>query len=783
MRKLLLLLTCLGWLHLYAQTTLPTNKPNLRIGVLHDGTIATALEKSFHQTVLEEIDQLLRHRYTVEYTDYTGAHEFQRLQENLKTAYSDNDIVIGLGSLASQLVAEQSAFAKPSIASIITNLQLQNIAKTPEGTSGIPNFVYIESPFNISRDLQTLYRVRPYKHLALISSDLVTPREADYFKRLIETNLDKEAVTVKQYNYNSLLSDPNRLDAETDAAYVLPVFGPEGSGVVAQLFDLLNAKKIPSISLFGDTYINRGALLGYQTEQNLSLLPRRIALNVMKIAEGQQAADIPVGIDTYKDNLLINMATARKIGLYPDFNIMADATLVNLQNNDADQQYTLQSVLAQALQSNLDIQLAAKDIPIADTEIGIARSDYLPQADVSTSLSAVDELTALTYQGNQGEINWIGSASVSQVILVEPLLANIAVQKMLKLGEEYELRQTQMDLILDVAEAYLNILRAQTNLAIQQKNVEVTRENFDIAKSKSAIGYAGVTDLYRWEAELATKNIDLNEANASVQQAKYRLNQLLNRPIGEEFSVADETLEDQLLLVADQRTQLVNDYGKLQQFTDFLVAYAKNRLPELDLIDNNIDIQERLKLSNQRAFYLPGISLSGSANRVLAKYQIPEIFEEKDNETTWNIGLGANYPIFQGNLRKKRLQQSNLILDQLAMTRKNISNQLELGIRSNMENIFVSFSRVSLSREAATAATQNFDIVQDAYNQGQVNITTLIDAQNSGLQAELGATNAIYTFILDFLNLERSIGFYYFLASEGERNDFFQALQTHLVSE
>jgi outer membrane protein TolC len=199
-------------------------------------------------------------------------------------------------------------------------------------------------------------------------------------------------------------------------------------------------------------------------------------------------------------------------------------------------------------------------------------------------------------------------------------------------------------------------------------------------------------------------------------------------------------------------------------------------LPTLNILDNNIKVQQRLNLSKERAFYLPAASLSGNVNKLLGKYNIPDGFDPLGNATTWNIGLGINYPIFQGNRRNKELQQSQIQLDQLALRRKDIENQLELRIRSNMENIYVAYSQVTLAREAADAAAKNFDIIQDSYNQGQVNITTLIDAQNNTLQTELNATNAIYSFILDFLNLERSIGFFYFLASEEERSNFYRGL-------
>ncbi|NRB49486.1 MAG: TolC family protein [Saprospiraceae bacterium] len=770
MKRILLFLFFLPALGLLGQAP-------VKIALLHDFASDVGSLGDFGELSKIEILQLLQHRRTIEITDYYGAYQSEQIEQNIQKAYQENDIIVSLGLLSGAALTRRIEFPKPTIVGILADAGLSGLVKSSIGTSTIANLTYIESPFNVARDLQTLHEIRPFQDLALVIDDNLAFQEDLLLREVVRKNLGMDSVAINVYFARALLSGSSELKAGTDAVYALPVL-LEDSTKMSQLFSMFNAKKIPSAALLGDQFVEVGALMGYEQEKHLNLIPRRIALNIMKILEGTKPEEIPVGITTYDENLLINMATAREIKVYPNFEIIANATLLHLLDENTDRELSLQGVIAEALQTNLDRQVAALDVHIADKDIGIARADLLPQVDVTTALSVVDDNTALTYQGFQGAANWTGSANFTQIVYAEPVLANLAIQKLLKKGEEYELDQVQLDMIIDVSEAYLNILQAQTNLSVQQKNVEVTKENFSIATSKNAIGYTGASDLHRWEAELATKNIDLNAAVASVQQAKFRLNQLLNRPINEPFNVKDETLEDQMLLITDGRLEGINDYGKINKFTDFLVDYAKDRLPTLSIIANSIKVQERLRLSRKRAFFLPTVSMNGGANYLIGKYNVPEVFGKTDNVGNWNLAVGVNYPIFQGNLRRQQLDQADIQLKQLGLTQKNVENQLELAIRANMQQIYVSFSRMQLSQEASIAADQNFTIIQDAYNQGQVNITALIDAQNNTLQAELGATNAVYTFILDFLELERSIGFFYFLASPEERSDFFQRATT-----
>lgn len=774
MKRILLFLFLLPALGLLGQAP-------VKIALLHDFAAEVGALGDFGQLSKTEILQLLQHRRDIEFTDYYGAYQSENIEQNIQTAYQENDIVVGLGLLSGSALTRRIDFPKPTIVGILADAGLSGLVKSSIGTSTIANLTYIESPFNIARDLQTLYEIKPFQELALVIDDNLAIGENLLLKEVVRKNLGIDSVEINLYFARALLSGTSELKAGTDAVYTLPVL-LEDSTKMSELFSMFNAQNIPSAALLGDQFVEGGALMGYEGEKHLNLIPRRIALNIMKILEGTRPEEISVEITTYDENLLINMATARQIKVYPNFEIIANATLLHLLDENTERELSLQGVIAEALQTNLDRQVAAMDVHIADKDIGIARADLLPQVDVTTALSVVDDNTALTYQGFQGAANWTGSANFTQIIYAEPVLANLAIQKLLKKGEEYELDQVQLDMIIDVSEAYLNILQAQTNLSVQQKNVEVTKENFNIATSKNAIGYTGASDLHRWEAELATKNIDLNAAVASVQQAKFRLNQLLNRPINEPFNVKDETLEDQMLLITDGRLEGINDYGKIEKFTNFLVDYSKDNLPTLSIIENSIKVQERLRLSRKRAFFLPTVSMNGGANYLIGKYNVPEVFGKTENAATWNLAVGVNYPIFQGNLRRQQLDQADIQLKQLGLTQKNVENQLELAIRANMQQIYVSFSRMQLSQEASIAAAQNFTIIQDAYNQGQVNITTLIDAQNNTLQAELGATNAVYTFILDFLELERSIGFFYFLASPEERSDFFQRATTLFIN-
>jgi outer membrane protein TolC len=310
---------------------------------------------------------------------------------------------------------------------------------------------------------------------------------------------------------------------------------------------------------------------------------------------------------------------------------------------------------------------------------------------------------------------------------------------------------------------------------LRNENVGVTRKNYDIARAKEQVGYSGTSDVFRWESELALDNIDLNSAQAQLRQAQFNLNNLLNRPISEEFKLADIALSDSIILIFDERlTQYINNPGIIELFADFMVEEAFRNLPEIKQLDAAVNVQERSLKSQNRAFALPSLALSGQYDYPIGNYYYPEGVNAIPLQPTYNAAVALQVPIFQGRSRIHQQQQTKIGLLQLQDQMQDLRNKLEFQVRANLETAGASFSNMALSRQSAEAAQKNFEIIQNSYRQGLVNVTSLIDAQNAALSAKINATNAAYTFISDFLAVERAVGYFHFLALEESQEAFLQ---------
>ena len=313
-------------------------------------------------------------------------------------------------------------------------------------------------------------------------------------------------------------------------------------------------------------------------------------------------------------------------------------------------------------------------------------------------------------------------------------------------------------------------------MRIQDENLDVSRRNLKIARTRNAVGYAGVADVFRWESEVARATQASIEAFNNLYLAQMQLNRLLNRTdIGEEFEVEDARLSDELFGRFDPTRigPLIDRAGDVEILTDFLVAEALQNMPSLKQLAANMKAAERQQQMNRRLYYLPTVALRGQADYTFwrAGKGMPPASSDPVNGT-WNLALHFTYPLFQGNQRKIAIDQTAIQQQQLRLQEESLRQQLSQAVRVRMTNLVSRRTNIHFAEVAAASAQKNFELVQDAYQKGQLAITQLVDAQRAALSARQAEAGAVYEYLVSYLQLENSIGGYTMFMTSEEQEAF-----------
>jgi hypothetical protein len=100
------------------------------------------------------------------------------------------------------------------------------------------------------------------------------------------------------------------------------------------------------------------------------------------------------------------MATARAIGTWPRFAIMAEARVINAQAGKRGPLITLESAMADSVRANLELMAAGIDIETSYEEFKVQRGSWLPAAQADGDFTIIDPNIASPFANAQRQFTW-----------------------------------------------------------------------------------------------------------------------------------------------------------------------------------------------------------------------------------------------------------------------------------------------------------------------------------------------------------------------------------------
>ncbi len=766
--------------------------PVVRIGFVMDGPW-DRLDKTKAEFE-EEITDLLGTEFDVRFPEdkqIVGNWTEGAVSAGIDRLLSDAevDLVIALGVLASNDAAIRGDLPKPVLAPVVLDVHLQGLPEE-EGASGVRNLSYTAFPNPFRRDLEMFLRIVPFKKFALLSAPYyrsALQAFGERFPRIAkEMGLEMQVILVGDSAEQALA----QLEPDVEAVYLPPLLHLPAEEQDSLIRGLIRCK-LPSFSLRGRWDVERGVFAGLATEETFPRLARRTALNIQRILLGEDAGTLPYAFPA-RERLTINMATARAIGVYPPFSVLGEAELLDEEAVEIEKQRTLAGTVEEAVKTNLDLAAQDRTVAAGRQEVKGARSDLLPQVEVSALGLIIDEDRAAASFGSRAERALTGTASLSQVIYADPAWANLTIQRHLQTAREEQREGVRLDITLEAATAYLNVLRAKAVERIEKENLNLTRSNLELAKVRQSIGISGPAEVYRWESAIANSRQVVLKATSRRQLAERALNRLLNRPLDELFTTADVDLDDPILITSDERfRKAVDNPWSLAVFRSFMVKEGLANSVELRRLDASIAAQERLLASANRSFWSPRAALSGEVTQFLAEggagqepiaipgFPAADAFPEKD-DTDWGVGVNVSLPLFEGGLRFADQKRAIEDLARLRIERQATRERIALAIETAVLRMQASGPSIRLSRDARETSLKNLDLVQDSYSLGVVSVIDLIDAQTSALVSSQVAANAVYDFLIDLMEMERAANAFDFFRTREEREAWLDRLDAYL---
>ncbi|MFQ5349077.1 MAG: TolC family protein, partial [Thermoanaerobaculia bacterium] len=734
--------------------------PVVRVGLVVDGPWEG--NPGMMELTRTEVATLTEGEFDVRFPDefyLVGDWTIETARTNLDRLLADPEVdaIITWGLLSSHAVCCYGALPKPVIAPVMIDRVIQGVP-IQDGASGVDNLTYVSLPNNLTNELRFYRSMVPFRRVAILTNTGLVEAIPQLVIRTMAIvqflGLDFEYVGVGP-SADDALAD---ISPEVDAVFVWPLFHLPGEEL-QRLIDGFNARGLPSFSAMGGEDVERGMLASLGSDEFLPRLVRRVALNLQRILLGEEPGSLPVAFEM-RDQLTINMATARAIGVSPSWDTLVEARLLHPEAAELPT-LALEAAVDLATAANLDLAARRLSVSAGEQEVAQARAAFGPQLEMSVLGLRIDEDRAAASFGSQAERTLTGSASITQLLYSDGALANLSIQRQLQLSRTQELDALRLDISLEAAVTYLNLLRAKTLVQVQRNNLELTRSNLELAQIRRSIGAANPAEVFRWESQVATDRKELIEAMAQRRVAEMAINRLLHRDLEEHFLTAEVDLDDPYLITGQERFRgYTTTPQRLRVLRDFMVEEGLAASPELQALDAAITAQRRAVTAARRTYWVPTIGLQAGLDERLSRsgagskpVSLPGFDLPAADDTSWSLGLSAALTLFSGGGQRAAAVQATLDLERLTLERQAAAERIGQRIRSGVELARASFAGIELARQASVAARKSLDLVSDAYARGAVSILDLLDVQNVALNAELLEANSIYDFFIDLMEV------------------------------
>lgn len=443
--------------------------------------------------------------------------------------------------------------------------------------------------------------------------------------------------------------------------------------------------------------------------------------------------------------------------------------------------WTLEECITYALQQNIQVKQTEINQKLAEEDLKASKYDLLPNLNgFATNIynfgQTIDPFT------NQFATERVRSNSLginTQLTLFDGF-RNINTVKRNQADLEssrFDLEKMKNDISLNIANQYLQILFNKELLKNARNQLLVTKIQIDRISKQVEAGSLPEGSLRDIEAQFASEELQVVNAENQLKLSKLNLAQLLRLANAAEFDVLSPPLDD-----FQGVSELISPGA--------LYLTALDIMPEIKSAEYSYYSAEKTR-SLARGAYYPTLTMTGSVgsgysganqivtdrefigftpngNTVNGDPQMPVFspsflptFETKpfgdqlDDNFNRSFGFRLNIPIFNGMASRIGVQRAKLSVQSAELALEDTKLQLRQNIESAHNDAVAALKRYKAASKSVEALKLSFDYTQERFNVGLINSFDFNNEKNrlNNAQSELLQAKFDYIFrtkVLDF---------------------------------
>ena len=286
-----------------------------------------------------------------------------------------------------------------------------------------------------------------------------------------------------------------------------------------------------------------------------------------------------------------------------------------------------------------------------------------------------------------------------------------------------------------IAQIYIQILYAAESVRVNENTLQVSITQRDRGQELLNAGSIAKSDFAQLEAQVSTDRYQLVTAQATLQDYKLQLKQLLELDGENEMNVYLPNLSDENVL------------APLPAKKDVYVSALAIR-PEIEASKLNVEASE-LGIDIAKSSYFPTVSLSAGIGTNHTSGSDFTFGEQVKNGWNNSIGLSVSVPIFNNRQTKSAVQKARLQRETNMLSLLDEQKALYKTIESLWLDANSAQQRYAAANEKLRSTQISYDLISEQFNLGMKNTVELLTEKNNLLQAQQEQLQAKYMAILN----------------------------------